>query len=93
MCLGIPGRVHSWLNQDDLFATANIEFGGISRPCNMVCVPEAQVGDFVIVHAGVAICRIDAAEAARVLAELERLELADLESSLAAPADAEFKTL
>lgn len=83
MCLGIPGRVHSWLDQSELFATARIEFGEIYRECNMTCVPEALVGDYVIVHAGVAICRIDAAEAERVLAELTRLDLTD--SELEAP--------
>lgn len=73
MCLGIPGKVVRWLDRDPLFATAEIEFDGLCRPCGMACVPEAQVDDYVIVHAGIAIARIDAAAAARVFAELAQL--------------------
>ena len=50
-----------------------MEFGGVRRECHMACVPEALVGDFVIVHAGVALSIIDASEADRVLAELASL--------------------
>jgi hydrogenase expression/formation protein HypC len=77
MCLGVPGRVVAWTNSDALFATAKVEFGGASREIQMACVPDAQVDDYVIVHAGVAICVIDETEAARTLEELERLHLAD----------------
>ncbi len=75
MCLGVPGRVQSWLERDPLFARANIEFEGVSRECHMACVPEAEVGDYVIVHAGVAICLVDEAEARRIFEELDRLDL------------------
>lgn len=71
MCLGIPGKVVRWLERREPFAQAEIEFGGIRRACHMACVPDAEVGDYVIVHAGVAICRIDADEARRTLAELD----------------------
>jgi hydrogenase expression/formation protein HypC len=75
MCLGVPGRVQLWLDRDPLFARANIEFEGVARECHMACVPEAEVGDYVIVHAGVAICLVDEAEARRIFDELERLDL------------------
>jgi hydrogenase expression/formation protein HypC len=75
MCLGIPGKVVEWLNHDDLFALARVEFGGVSRECHMACVPEAEVGDYVIVHAGVAISQVDEAQAERIFDELERLDL------------------
>ena len=73
MCLAIPGKVVCWLDDDPLLAAADVEFGGVTRRCHMACVREARVGDYVVVHAGVAIARIDAAEAQRVLAELASL--------------------
>jgi hydrogenase expression/formation protein HypC len=73
MCLGIPGKVVRWVDRTMPFAQAEIEFDGLRRACSMACVPEANEGDYVIVHAGIAITRIDAAEADRVLAELSRL--------------------
>lgn len=86
MCLGVPGRVTEWVDRDPLFARASIEFGGVRRTCHMACVPEAQIGDYVVVHAGLAISRIDAAEAERVLDELQRLGLDD-EISSAPPSE------
>jgi len=77
MCLGIPGKVVHWIDSDPTFARAELEFDGIRRECYMACVLEAQVGDYVIVHAGVAICRVDAAEAKRVLEELQHLDMQD----------------
>lgn len=73
MCLGIPGRVVRWLDRDALLGAAEIEFGGVRRVCQMACVPDAVEGDYVIVHAGVAISRIDPVEAERVLAALAGL--------------------
>lgn len=74
MCLAVPGRVVNWLDRDPLFARAEVEFAGVRRVCHMSCVPEAEVGEFVIVHAGVAITRVDQAEAVRVLKELRGLD-------------------
>jgi hydrogenase expression/formation protein HypC len=73
MCLGIPGKVVRWVDRTMPFAQAEIEFDGVRRRCSMACVPEANEGDYVIVHAGIAITTIDAAEAGRVFAELDRL--------------------
>lgn len=73
MCLGIPGRVVEWLDRDPLLARASVEFDGVRRVCHLACVPEAEVGDFVIVHAGVAISRIDPVAAERLLNELQAL--------------------
>jgi hydrogenase expression/formation protein HypC len=73
MCLGIPGKVVRWVERDPLLAAAEVEFGGVRRLCQMACVPEAAEGDFVVVHAGVAISRIDPLEAERTLADLARL--------------------
>lgn len=70
MCLAVPGRVVAWINRDPLFASAEVEFEGVRRLCHMACVPEVQPGDFVIVHAGVAISRVDEAEAFKTLRDL-----------------------
>jgi hydrogenase expression/formation protein HypC len=76
MCLGIPGRVVNWIERDSTFAKAVVEFDGVRRVCHMACVPEAAEGEYVVVHAGIAISRIDAAEAQRVFDELRSMDLA-----------------
>ena len=79
MCLAVPGKVVRWLDRDPLFTRAEIEFEGVRRVCHMACVPEAEIGEYVIVHAGVAISRIDADEAGRILDELRSLSEPDEE--------------
>ena len=74
MCLGVPGRVVEWLDRDPLTGRATVEFDGIRRICQMACVPEAGEGDYVIVHAGVAISRVNTEEAQRVFHLLKNLE-------------------
>ncbi|MEX0704110.1 MAG: HypC/HybG/HupF family hydrogenase formation chaperone [Planctomycetales bacterium] len=75
MCLAVPGCVIEWLERDLPFAAATVEFAGVRRRVSMACIPEALPGDYVLVHAGVAISLIDAAEAGRVLATLAELAL------------------
>ena len=60
-------------------ASAEIDFGGVKKRCQMACVPEANEGDYVLVHAGIALTIIDRAQAERVLASLA--EMGDLEIS------------
>lgn len=81
MCLAVPGKVVRWLDREPLFARAEVEFEGVRRVCHMACVPEAEVGEFVIVHAGVAISRVDAGEAQHILAELRSLPESNEEPS------------
>ena len=73
MCLGIPGCVTRWVDRDPLMASAEIDFGGVKKRCQMACVPEANEGDFVLVHAGIALTIIDRVEAERVLATLAEM--------------------
>jgi hydrogenase expression/formation protein HypC len=75
MCLAIPGKVVELIDAEPPFTAAVVEFGGVRRQVSLACVPEASHGDFVLVHAGVAISRINADEAAKVLAALEQLDL------------------
>lgn len=79
MCLAVPGQVVEWIEREPPFAAAAVEFGGVRRHVNMACVPEAECGDYVLVHAGIAITRIDPAEAARVLQTLAELDLTELD--------------
>lgn len=58
-----------WLERDTLFARAVVDFSGSRRECAMACVPAAEPGDYVVVHAGIAISKVDAEEAARALSE------------------------
>jgi hydrogenase expression/formation protein HypC len=74
MCLGIPGKILS-ISEGDL-RFGRVAFGGIVKDVCLAYVPEAEVGDYVIVHVGFAISRLDEPEAARVFSYLE--ELGDL---------------
>ncbi|MEZ4370400.1 MAG: HypC/HybG/HupF family hydrogenase formation chaperone [Polyangiaceae bacterium] len=69
MCLAIPGCIVE-LAADPL-GPAKVRFGEVLRPVCLACVPEAQIGDYVIVHAGFAISLLDSAEAERTLALLD----------------------
>lgn len=71
MCLGVPGKVVRWIDRDPLMALAEVEFGAIRKSCHMACVPDADEGDYVLVHAGVALTPIDAAAAEQLLKTLE----------------------
>jgi hydrogenase expression/formation protein HypC len=72
MCLAIPGEITA-LSERDGLPFAKVQFGGVSRDVCLVCQPDAQPGDFVLVHVGLAIARIDRAEAERAWALLEEL--------------------
>jgi hydrogenase expression/formation protein HypC len=75
MCLAIPGRILEITGEDDLARAGRIDFGGIVREASLAAVPEARVGDYVIVHAGVALSVLDEEEAGQVLAALRELEI------------------
>jgi hydrogenase expression/formation protein HypC len=77
MCLAVPGQVVEWLERNPPFSTAAVEFGGVRRQVSMECVPDADIGDYVLVHAGIAISRIDPDEAAQLLDTLRQLDLGE----------------
>jgi hydrogenase expression/formation protein HypC len=72
MCLGIPGKIVELLEKNDL-PMGKVEFGGIVKEVCLAYTPEAQVGDYVLVHVGFAISRIDEAEAQETLNLLNEL--------------------
>ena len=80
MCLGVPGKIVQ-IDENPLGMTmGRVSFGGVLKEVCLAYVPEARVGDYVIVHVGFAISQVDEAEAQEVfkfLAEME--ELAELE--------------
>jgi hydrogenase expression/formation protein HypC len=71
MCLAVPGQVVRWIDRDPILAAAEVEFGGVRRVCHMACVADAAEGEYVIVHAGVAISRIEEHAARLILEELQ----------------------
>jgi hydrogenase expression/formation protein HypC len=74
MCLAIPGRI---LNSElkNGIRVGRVQFGGVTRETCLDFVPEAEVGDYVIVHVGFAISRVDRDEAERSYAVLEQMGL------------------
>jgi hydrogenase expression/formation protein HypC len=76
MCLAVPGRVVDIDGEGDL-RMARVDFGGVAREACLAYVPEAAVGDYVLVHVGFAIAVVDetaARQALETLAELEALD-------------------
>ncbi len=82
MCLAIPGKIEEITGQlDETFRLARVDFGGIKKEVNLTMLPEAQVGDYVMVHVGVAISIVDEEEAAKTLQLLRQMgELDELDT-------------
>ena len=74
MCLALPGRIESTRAADGGLRFGSVRFGTLTRDVCLEYVPEAEVGDWVIVHVGFAIQRLDEAAAAKTLRLLEELE-------------------
>jgi hydrogenase expression/formation protein HypC len=80
MCLGVPGKVMEILEDPVGMAMGRVSFGGITKEVCLACIPEVEVGDYVVVHVGFAISKIDEEEAQEVFKLLEEMdELADLD--------------
>ncbi|MCG8403954.1 MAG: HypC/HybG/HupF family hydrogenase formation chaperone [Phycisphaerales bacterium] len=80
MCLAIPGQVLSVGGEDPLLRTGTVSFGGVMKNVSLACVPEAKVGQYVLVHVGVAISVVSEEEAGRVFEYLDQMnELDELE--------------
>ena len=74
MCLAVPGRVVGLEERDDTLM-AEVDFGGVRKDVCLQYLPDVGIGDYVIVHVGFAIQRLDERSALESLAELERLGL------------------
>lgn len=77
MCLGIPGKIETIDDSDSLFRKGTVSFSGLKKEISLAYVPEAKVGNYVIVHVGFAISIVDEKEAMRVFSYLE--EIGELE--------------
>lgn len=80
MCLAIPGKITSISAQlDDTFRIGRVSFGGIIKEVNLFMVPEATIGQYVLVHVGVAISIIDEDEANKTFEYIKKMgELEEL---------------
>ncbi len=73
MCLAIPGRILHMEEDEDLFKIGLVDFDGLRKKVVLNYVPDAEPGDYVIVHVGFAISRIQADEAAKTFAYLKEI--------------------
>lgn len=82
MCLAIPGKIISIDNSiDEIFRMAKVSFDGIVKDVNLAMVPEAKIGDFVLVHVGSAISVVDEEEAKATMEVLMKMdELTELDN-------------
>lgn len=83
MCLAIPGKLISIDTQlDETFRMGKVSFGGIMKDVNLCMLPEAQIGDYVLVHVGVAISKVDEDEARETFSYLKQMgEVDEIEES------------
>jgi hydrogenase expression/formation protein HypC len=82
VCLAIPGKIIE-IQEAGSMRAARVQFGGIVRQVSLSFVPEAGLGDYVMVHVGFAISRVDAAEAERTYKALEQMGELEAEFSAA----------
>jgi hydrogenase expression/formation protein HypC len=84
MCLAVPGKITSINGEDPLMRTGKVDFGGILKEVSLAYVPEVKVGDYVIVHVGFALSRVDEEEARQVFEYLRQMqELSELDEGRA----------
>lgn len=80
MCLAVPGKVIDIQGDDPLLRSARVSFAGVIKQVSLTCAPEAQPGDYVLVHVGVAISVVDEQEAELTMSYLRQMgELDGLE--------------
>lgn len=73
MCLAVPGQLIS-LAGEGVLKSGRVKFGGVVKEVNLGCVPEAVIGDYVLVHVGMAISIVDEEEAHRVFEYLKVID-------------------
>lgn len=80
MCLAVPGRILDIDSPDPVLRSGRVDFAGVTKIVNLSYVPDARVGDYVLVHVGFAISTVDEAEAVKVFEYLR--EMGDLAEEL-----------
>jgi hydrogenase expression/formation protein HypC len=80
MCLAIPGKILGITGDDPLTRMGRIDFSGVVKEASLAYVPEVKIGDYVIVHVGFALSKVDEDEAQKVFEYLKQMgELGELE--------------
>jgi hydrogenase expression/formation protein HypC len=81
MCLAIPGKINSITSEyNGMVRMAKVSFGGITKKASLEMLPDADIGDYVLVHVGVAISKVNEEEAQKTFKYLEEIgELGELE--------------
>lgn len=74
MCLAVPGKLMSIQGFDPIFRTGRVNFGGIVKDVNLAYLPEARIGDYVLVHVGFALSIVDEEEANKVFTYLKEMD-------------------
>ncbi|NTV29526.1 MAG: HypC/HybG/HupF family hydrogenase formation chaperone [Candidatus Omnitrophica bacterium] len=70
MCLAVPGRVESIRGDEPLQRTGKVNFDGVVRDVNLAFLPDVKPGDYVIVHVGMALSKVDPAEAQQIIEDI-----------------------
>lgn len=82
MCLAVPGKILSIEGSDAVFRRGRVNFGGIVKDVSLAYVPEAKLGDYVLVHVGFALSVVDEEEANKVFKYLREMgELEELKEA------------
>ena len=86
MCLAVPGQIQSISGDTPMERAAKVSFGGVIKTVQLACLPDAKVGEYVMVHAGFAISIVDEQEAREVFQYLAAMDAVD-EVGPATPGD------
>ncbi|MFO8040391.1 MAG: HypC/HybG/HupF family hydrogenase formation chaperone [Sodalinema sp.] len=73
MCLAVPGQVLEIEGTDPLNKSGKVSFGGVVKTVSLAYVPEVEIGDYVVVHVGFALSKVDEAAAQQTLADLQQI--------------------
>ncbi|MFP4219492.1 MAG: HypC/HybG/HupF family hydrogenase formation chaperone [Phormidium sp.] len=73
MCLAVPGQVLEIEGSDPLNKSGKVSFGGVVKTVSLAYVPEVEVGDYVVVHVGFALSKVDETAAQQTLADLRQI--------------------
>ena len=74
MCLAVPGKLISVEGDDAMQRTGKVDFGGVVKEVSLACVPEAEIGQYLLVHVGLALSIIDEEEAQQVFDYLKEID-------------------
>lgn len=74
MCLGVPGKIIELVDENPTTRAGKVNFGGIVKEVNLAFVPDAIPGEYVIVHVGFAISKVDEKEAHQVFEYLKKMD-------------------